>query len=80
MKKSVNIENLPALDTTAVSVLRVICLKLGDRRRGFVDYNIIAKSLDVKARTVARAVVRLEKKQVLRRSDGELELLDKVNG
>ena len=79
MKKSIKIENLPALDTTAVHVLRVIVLKLGDKRRGFVDYNIIAKSLDVKARTVARAVVRLEKKRVLRRDNGELELLESVD-
>ena len=78
MKNSIKIENLPALDTTAVHVLRVIVLKLGDRRRGFVDYNIIAKSLDVKARTVARAVVRLEKKKMLRRDNGELELLETV--
>ncbi len=79
MKKSIKIENLPALDTTAVHVLRVIVLKLGDKRRGFVDYNIIAKSLDVKARTVARAVVRLEKKKMLRRDNGELELLETVD-
>ena len=79
MKKSIKIENLPALDTTAVHVLRVIVLKLGDKRRGFVDYNIIAKSLDVKARTVARAVVRLEKKKMLRRDNGEVELLETVD-
>ena len=79
MKKSIKIENLPALDTTAVHVLRVIVVKLGEKRRGFVDYNIIAKSLDVKARTVARAVVRLEKKKMLRRDNGELELLETVD-
>lgn len=78
MKKSIKIENLPALDGTAVHVLRVIVVKLGDKRRGFVDYNIIAKSLHIKAGTVARAVVRLEKRRVLRRWNGELELLDRV--
>ena len=78
MKKSIKIENLPSLDGTAVHVLRVIVVKLGNRRRGFVDYNIIAKSLNIKARTVARAVVRLEKKRVLRRDNGELELLESV--
>lgn len=80
MKKSIKIENLPALDETAVAVLRVIVLKLGDKRQGYVDYNIIAKSLKTKARTVARAVVRLERKKVLRRSDGVLELLERVEG
>ena len=75
MKKSIKIENLPALDTTAVHVLRVIVLKLGDKLRGFVDYNIISKSLSVKARTV----VRLEKKKMLRRDNGELELLETVD-
>lgn len=78
MKKSIKIENLPSLDGTAVHVLRVIAVKLGDKRRGFVDYNIIAKSLHIKTKAVAQAVIRLEKKRVLRRDNGELELLETV--
>lgn len=80
MGKSIKISNLPALDDTAVQVLRVICLKLGADRRGWVDYKIIATSLKIRPSAVARAVIRLEKKKVLRRWNGELELLERVEG
>ncbi len=80
MKKSINVENLPSLGKNEVQVLRVICLKLGEKRRGYVDYRDIGKSLNLKPTTVARVIVRLERKKVLRRWNGELELLDKVNG
>ena len=70
---------MPSLGENEVRVLREICLKLGEKRRGFVDYRIIGKSLNLKPKTVAKVVVRLERKRVLRRSNGELELLNIIN-
>ena len=80
MKKSIKIENIPPLNANEVQVLRVICLKLGEKRRGYVEYAQIGKSLNLKTKTVARVIVRLEKKKVLRRWNGELELLERVEG
>ena len=80
MKKAIKIEDLPAkLDETAVQVLRIIALKLGDRARGRVEYMQIAASLNVKREVVRKAVNRLKRKRVLRSVDGELEILRTVD-
>lgn len=77
-KMAIKIEDLPALDTTSVQVLRCIVLKLGGAHRGYVAYKVIGKSIGKHRDVVAKAVKRLEEKKVLGIEYGELVLLNIV--
>lgn len=81
MKKAIKIEDLPSgLDETAVQVLRIIAIKLGERQRGRVEYMKIAASLDVDRAVVSKAVKRLARKRMIKfYKNGELEILNVVD-
>ena len=81
MKKAIKIEDLPSgLDETAVQVLRIIALKLGERQRGRVEYMHIAQSLNMSRAAVAKAVKRLAKSRAIKfLRTGEMEILNAVN-
>ena len=77
-KDAIKIEDLPPLDATAVQVLRCIVLKLAGAQRGYVPYKTIGKSIGKTRDVVAKAIKRLERKQVIKREFGELVLLNVV--
>ena len=81
MKKAIKIEDLPSgLDETAIQVLRIIALKLGECQRGRVEYMHIAQSLNMSRATVSKAVKRLAKSRVIKfLRTGEMEILNAVN-
>lgn len=78
MKRALKIENLKPIDKTAVDVLRVISLHLGDEESKYVDYDVIAKSLNITRDTVAKAVNRMVEHGVLRKKHGKLSILNSV--
>ena len=77
-KMAIKIEDLPALDATAVQVLRCIVIKLGGSTRGRVEYKVIGKSINKHRDVVAKAIKRLEQKRVLGIEAGEIVLLNIV--
>ena len=77
-KMAIKIEDFPSLDATAVQVLRVIVLKLGNSKRGRVEYKDIGRSLKLKRDVVAKAVRRLREKKVLAFENEELVLLNVI--
>jgi len=78
MKRALKIEELKPIDQTSVDVLRVISLHLGDEKARYVDYNVIAKALNITRETVSKAVNRMVKSGVLSKKDGKLSILNAV--
>ena len=76
----VEIDYIQPLDQTAVDVLRIISVLLGQQTSGFVDYNLIASIMTdnnggkVERDTVRKAVNRMIKKGVLKKEDGKLSI------
>lgn len=78
MTRALKIENLAAIDETAVQVLRVISLHIGSRDSAHVNYMLIAKSLGIKRQVVASAVERMKDKKILKEENGKLCILNSV--
>lgn len=78
MERALKIAELKPLDKTAIDVLRVISLHLGDDAEKRVDYNLIADSLNISRDTVSKAINRMVKRGVLRRKNGKLSILNAV--
>ena len=78
MTRALKIENLAAIDETAVQVLRVISLHTGTKDAVHVNYTLIAKSLGIKRQVVASAVERMKDKKILKEENGKLCILNSV--
>lgn len=78
MERALKIAELKPMDKTAIDVLRVISLHLGDDAEKRVDYNLIADSLNISRDTVSKAINRMVKRGVLRRKNGKLSILNAV--
>lgn len=73
-KKAIKIENIKRLCATDADILRIIALKLGEKDRGFVDYKLIARSLNIERDTVRKAINRMVRRKVLQKENGELSI------
>lgn len=78
MTRALKIENLTELDKTSAQILRVISLHLGEDSAAFVDYKLIARSLNIDRDTVRSAVNRMIKNGVLKKKDGKLSIQNAV--
>lgn len=78
MTRALKIENLTEIDKTASQVLRVISLHIGADEAAFVDYALIAKSLNVKRSVVSSAVDRMIQNKILKVENGKLAILNSV--
>ncbi len=78
MTRALRIENLTELDKTSAQILRVISLHLGEDSSAFVDYKLIARSLNIDRDTVRSAVNRMIKNGVLKKTDGKLSIQNAV--
>ena len=78
MTKAIKIENLTKIDATSAQILRVISLHLGEDSAAFVDYKLIARSLNIDRDTVRSAVNRMIKNGVLKKKDGKLSIQNAV--
>ena len=57
--RAIKIDELKPIDETSVQILRVISLHLGQDPSAFVDYKLIAGSLNIDRDTVRKAVNRM---------------------
>lgn len=78
MTRALKIENLAAIDETAVQILRVISLHVGEKDAAYVNYTMIAKSLGLKRSVVAAAVDRMKGNKILAEENGKLKILNSV--
>ena len=78
MTRALKIEKLTEIDKTSAQILRVISLPLGADEAAFVDYELIAKSLNLDRDTVRKAVNRMIKNGVLKKMDGKLSIQNSV--
>ena len=78
MTRAIRLEDLVELDPTSIQILRVISLHLGERTEAFVDYKLIAASLDLNRDTVRKAVNRMVKKKVLSKTKGKLSIVNAI--
>ena len=78
MTRALKIEKLTEIDKTSAQILRVISLNLGADEAAFVDYELIAKSLNLDRDTVRKAVNRMIKNGVLKKTDGKLSIQNSV--
>ena len=78
MTRALKIENLTEIDKTASQVLRVISLHIGADEAAFVDYSLIAKSLNLKRKVVSSAVDRMIQNKILKVENGKLAILNSV--
>ena len=78
MTRAIKIENLTKIDATSAQILRVISLHLGEDSSAFVDYKLIAGSLNIDRDTVRCAVNRMIKNGVLKKTDGKLSIQNAV--
>lgn len=74
MTRALKIENLTEIDKTSAQILRVISLHLGEDSAAFVDYELIAKSLNLDRDTVRKAVNRMIKNRTLKIENGKLSI------
>ena len=78
MTRALKIEKLTEIDKTSAQILRVISLHLGADEAAFVDYKLIARSLNIDRDTVRSAVNRMIKNGVLKKKDGKLSIQNAV--
>ena len=80
MTRALKIENLTELDKTSAQILRVISLHLGEDSAAFVDYKLIAGSLNIDRDTVRKAVNRMIRSKILQKENGKLSIRNSVLG
>lgn len=78
MTRAIKIDGLASLCDTDIQILRAISLHLGADDARWVDYNILAKSLDIERDTVRKSVNRMVRKKVLKIEDGKLSIQNAV--
>ena len=78
MTRALKIENLTEIDKTSAQILRVISLHLGADEAGYVNYKLIAKSLNLDRDIVRNAVNRMIKNKILKIENGKLSIQNAV--
>lgn len=78
MTRAIKIEEMNEIDKTSVQILRVISLHLGADEAAYIDYGIIATSLNIDRDVVRKAVNRMIKNKVLKKENGKLSILNSV--
>ena len=76
--RAIKIDELKPIDETSVQILRVISLHLGQDPSAFVDYKLIAKSLNLDRDTVRKAVNRMIRSKILQKENGKLSSRNSV--
>lgn len=76
--RAIKIDELKPIDETSVQILRVISLHLGQDPSAFVDYKLIAKSLNLDRDTVRKAVNRMIRSKILQKENGKLSIRNSV--
>ena len=74
MTRAIKLGDLVPLDETSIQVLRVVSLHMGEKTEAYVDYKLIADSLDLDRDTVRKAVNRMVAKKVLSKRNGKLTI------
>ena len=76
--RAIKIDELKPIDETSVQILRVISLHLGQAPSAFVDYKLIARSLNIDRDTVRKAVNRMIRSKILQKENGKLSIRNSV--
>ena len=76
--RAIKIDELKPIDETSVQILRVISLHLGQDPSAFVDYKLIAKSLNLDRDAVRKAVNRMIRSKILQKENGKLSIRNSV--
>lgn len=76
--RAIKIDELKPIDETSVQILRVISLHLGQDPSAFVDYKIIARSLNLDRDTVRKSVNRMIRSRILQKENGKLSIRNAV--
>lgn len=76
--RAIRIDELKPIDETSVQILRVISLHLGQDPSAFVDYKLIARSLNIDRDTVRKAVNRMIRSKILQKENGKLSIRNSV--
>lgn len=76
--RAIKIDELKPIDETSVQILRVISLHLGQDPSAFVDYKLIARSLNIDRDTVRKAVNRMIRSKILQKENGKLSIRNSV--
>ena len=76
--RAIKIDELKPIDETSVQILRVISLHLGQNPSAFVDYKLIARSLNLDRDTVRKAVNRMIRSRILQKENGKLSIRNAV--
>ena len=76
--RAIKIDELKPIDETSVQILRVISLHLGQDTSAFVDYKLIARSLNIDRDTVRKAVNRMIRSKILQKENGKLSIRNSV--
>lgn len=76
--RAIKIDELKPIDETSVQILRVISLHLGQDPSAFVDYKLIAGSLNIDRDTVRKAVNRMIRSKILQKENGKLSIRNSV--
>ncbi len=74
MTLSLRLDSIHKIDATSAMILQVIALRLVDQTAAYVNYTVIAKSLNIERETVRRSVQRMLKDRVLKKEDGKLSI------
>ncbi len=78
MTRAIKLEDLVELCPTDIQILRAISLHLGERTEAFIDYKLIATSLNLERDTVRKAINRMVFKKVLSKTNGKLSIVKAV--
>lgn len=76
--RAIKIDELKPIDETSVQILRVISLHLGQNPSAFVDYKLIARSLNLDRDTVRKSVNRMIRSRILQKENGKLSIRNAV--
>jgi Mn-dependent DtxR family transcriptional regulator len=76
MTRAIKIDDLKKIDETSIQILRVISLHIGAGDSAYVNYSMIARSLNIDRDVVRAAVNRMIKNGILEKTDGKLSIPD----
>lgn len=79
MDRAIKIANLAPMDETSIQILRVISLHIGDQGAAYVDYKLIAKSLNIERDTVRKSVNKMIARKILKKDCGKLSIPNSIS-
>lgn len=78
MTNAIKIDDMVPLDKTSLEILKLISLFLANKTEDYVNYTLIAQTLDLDRDTVRKSVNRMIERKVLRKEGGKLSILNAV--